>query len=69
MAAVTLEQQHLVGHEFVADLYARTPHRHARYGKPYCLRWWFCKKLIHESRWDVTLKDKALRRVMAVWQD
>ena len=29
---ITLEQQYLVGHELVAYLHSRTPHRHARYG-------------------------------------
>ena len=62
MVTVTLEQQNLVRHELVADLHSWTPHRHARYGEPNSLRRRFRKKLIHESRGDMTLKDKPSRR-------
>ena len=62
MAAVTLEQQHLVGHEFVADLHARATDWHAGYGEAYRLVRWIIKELSDSFARDMACDDATVFR-------
>ena len=60
MATVMLEQQHLVGHELVADLHAWAPDWHTRYGEAYRLVRWIIKELSYQFDRDMSLEDETI---------